>query len=93
MISGTVFRGSSPVSIGVVVFASTYNTGTNAFLDDVPLERCRAFEEELFRFADNSRPQVLQQIREKKAIDDALRAEMQSLVKEFKERFTTEQTG
>ncbi|MCC7174530.1 MAG: F0F1 ATP synthase subunit alpha [Bryobacterales bacterium] len=70
----------------LIIFA-----GTNAYLDDVPLERCREFEEELFRFADNSRPQVLQQIREKKALDDALRAEVHSLIKEFKERFTAEQ--
>ena len=72
----------------LIIFA-----GTNAYLDDVPLEQCRAFEEELFRFADNSHPQILQQIREKKALDDALRAEVQSLLKEFKERFAAEQTS
>ena len=37
-----------------------------------------------------ARPQVLQQIREKKAIDDALRAEIHALLKEFKERFVSE---
>jgi F-type H+-transporting ATPase subunit alpha len=70
----------------LIIFA-----GTNAFLDDVPQEKVREFEEGLFQFADNSRPQVLQQIREKKALDDALRAEIVSLIKEFKERFLAEQ--
>jgi F-type H+-transporting ATPase subunit alpha len=70
----------------LIIFA-----GTNAFLDDVPQERVREFEEGLFRFADNSRPQVLEQIREKKALDDALRAEVTALIKEFKERFLSEQ--
>ena len=69
----------------LIIFA-----GTNAYLDDVPLDQCRAFEEELFRFAENSRPQALAQIREKKALDDALRAEIHGLLKEFKERFLTE---
>ena len=69
----------------LIIFA-----GTNAYLDDVPLDQCRAFEEELFRFAENSRPQVLAAIREKKALDDALRAEIHGLLKEFKERFLTE---
>jgi F-type H+-transporting ATPase subunit alpha len=69
----------------LIIFA-----GTNAYLDDLPLEQCRAFEEELYRFAENTRPQVLQQIREKKAIDDALRAEIHALLKEFKERFVSE---
>ncbi len=71
----------------LIIFA-----GTNAYLDDVPEERCRAFEEELFRFAENSHPQVLHQIREKKVLDDALRAEMKALLKEFKERFAAGQT-
>jgi F-type H+-transporting ATPase subunit alpha len=69
----------------LIIFA-----GTNAYLDDVPLDQCRAFEEELFRFAENSRPQALAQIREKKALDDALRAEIHALLKEFKERFLAE---
>ncbi len=69
----------------LIIFA-----GTSGVLDDLPLEQCREFEEELYRFAENTRPQVLSQIREKKALDDALRAEVQALLKEFKERFGSE---
>jgi F-type H+/Na+-transporting ATPase subunit alpha len=70
----------------LIIFA-----GTNAYLDDLKVEDVRRFEEELYRFAENAHPGVLKQIREKKAIDDALRAEMHTLLKEFKERFAAEQ--
>jgi F-type H+-transporting ATPase subunit alpha len=54
---------------------------------------CREFEEELYRFTENTHAQVLSQIREKKALDDALRAQVQALLKEFKERFLAERKG
>jgi len=72
----------------LVIFA-----GTNGYLDDLPLEQCREFEEELYRFTENSRPQVLPQIAEKKILDDGLRNEMHELLKEFKERFVSERKG
>jgi len=68
----------------LIIFA-----GTNGLLDDLPLEQCREFEEELYRFTENTRPQLLGQIAEKKVLDDALRGEVQSLLKEFKERFVS----
>jgi F-type H+-transporting ATPase subunit alpha len=72
----------------LVIFA-----GTNGYLDDLALEQCREFEEELYRFTENSRPQVLRQIAEKKILDDGLRNEMHELLKEFKERFVSERKG
>jgi F-type H+/Na+-transporting ATPase subunit alpha len=69
----------------LIIFA-----GTSGLLDDLPLDQCREFEDELYRFAENTHAQVLNQIREKKALDDALRAEVQALLKEFKERFLAE---
>ena len=47
----------------------------------------RRFEAELYRFVENAHPGILQTIREKKAIDDALKAEIKNVLKEFKERF------
>ncbi len=64
--------------------------GTSGYLDDLPVEQCRLFEEELYRFVDNAHPELLASLREKKRIDDPLRAEMHSVVKEFKERFLAE---
>jgi len=72
----------------LIIFA-----GTSGLLDDLPLEQCPEFEEELYRFTDNTRPQLLNQIAAKKALDDALRAEVQSLLGEFKERFVSEHKG
>ena len=70
----------------VAIFA-----GTSGFLDDLPVERCRKFEQDLFAFLDNAHPSIWAQIREKKALDDALRAELQNAVKEFKARFTAQE--
>jgi F-type H+-transporting ATPase subunit alpha len=61
--------------------------GTNAFLDDLPVEDCRRFEESLYRFVENAHPGLLAKIREKKILDDALRAEINSVLTEAKERF------
>ncbi len=66
--------------------------GTGGFLDDLPVEACRQFEQGLYAFIDNSHPSIWAQIREKKALDDALRAELQGVIKEFKARFTSEMT-
>jgi F-type H+-transporting ATPase subunit alpha len=64
--------------------------GTKGYLDDVPLERIRSFEEGLLAFAQSSRPELLQKIREKAKLDDELEGELKSAVTEFKERFAAE---
>jgi len=64
--------------------------GTNGYLDDLAVEQCRPFEDELYRFLDNAHPGVLAELREKKRIDDELRARMHAVLKEFKERFVSE---
>ena len=63
--------------------------GVNGFLDDLPVEACRKFEAELYRFVDNAHPGLLAKIREKKALDDALKGELNNVLKEAKERFKT----
>jgi F-type H+-transporting ATPase subunit alpha len=61
--------------------------GTTGLLDDLPLDQCRPFEQELYKFVENAHPGVLNTIREKKSLDDALKAQMDSVLKEFKARF------
>jgi F-type H+-transporting ATPase subunit alpha len=63
---------------------------TNAYLDDLEIEQCRKFEEELYRFTENAHPALLQTIREKKSIDDATRDQMHAVLKDFKQRFVSE---
>ena len=58
--------------------------GTEGFLDDLPLDQCRAFEEGLFKFVENAHPGMLSTIREKKALDDALKGADDRGHREFK---------
>jgi F-type H+-transporting ATPase subunit alpha len=51
----------------------------------------RKFEEEMYRFVDNAHRALLAKILEKKTLDDALRAEISAVIKEFKDRFVAEQ--
>jgi len=61
--------------------------GTNGVLDDLPLDQIRSFEQELYRFVENAHPAMLTTIREKKALDDDLKAKMDAALKEFKAQF------
>jgi F-type H+-transporting ATPase subunit alpha len=72
----------------IIIFA-----GTKGYLDDIPVERCGKFEEELYRFVDNAHPGVWEEIRTKKALDDSLRAKVTSVIEEFKARFVAEQAA
>jgi len=69
----------------VIIFA-----GTQGLLDDLPIEQCGKFEEELYRFVDNGRRDVWEEIRVKKTLDDDLRAKLKALIQEFKARFVAE---
>ncbi|MGD0619450.1 MAG: F0F1 ATP synthase subunit alpha [Bryobacteraceae bacterium] len=69
----------------LVIFA-----GTNAYLDDLPVELCRTFEAELYRFADNAHPEILNEIREKKALSDELKGKINDALREFKKKFVAE---
>ncbi len=65
--------------------------GSSGSLDDLPVNQCRKFEAGLYGYIDNAHPAIWSQIREKKNLDDALKAELQKAIKEFKERFVAEQ--
>jgi F-type H+-transporting ATPase subunit alpha len=64
--------------------------GTSGVLDDLPIEQCRPFEQELNKFFESAHPGLLQTIREKKILDDDLKTQMSGAIKEFKERFVNE---
>jgi F-type H+-transporting ATPase subunit alpha len=66
--------------------------GVNGFLDDLPVESIRRFEAELYRFIENAHPSLFENLRAKKAWDDELRAQANAVIKEFKQRFTSELT-
>ncbi len=65
--------------------------GTQGYLDDLPVEQCRKFEDELYRFIENAHPGLWVEIRTKKALDDELRGKLKAAVEEFKARFVADQ--
>ena len=60
---------------------------SNRYLDDLEVSECRRFEKELYPFMETNYSAVLKTLREKKAFDDALRAEASKALDAFKERF------
>ncbi len=65
---------------------------TNGYVDDISVENVRHFETELLKFLENQ-GSVLAAIREKKAIDDALKAQLKSALDEFKQRYSAQAKG
>ena len=63
---------------------------TNGKVDDIPIENVRRFESEFLRFVENSHPGLLSAIREKKALTDEIKADLEQAVADFKERWAEE---
>jgi F-type H+-transporting ATPase subunit alpha len=69
----------------LIIFA-----GTGGFLDDLPINQVREFESELYKYVDATNPGLLRAIMEKKTLDDALKAEMTTVIKQCKETFVAD---
>jgi F-type H+-transporting ATPase subunit alpha len=61
--------------------------GTSGFLDDLAVNKVRDFEAALYKYVDTANPALLRTIMEKKTLDDALKAEMLTVIKEAKQQF------
>ncbi|NDY58007.1 F0F1 ATP synthase subunit alpha [Desulfovibrio sulfodismutans] len=61
--------------------------GTRGFMDDVPVDAVRKFEEGLLEFMRNAKSDVVAAIKEKKALDEALIASLGAAIEEFKKGF------
>jgi F-type H+-transporting ATPase subunit alpha len=72
-----------PVERQLLIIAA----GTNGYLDDMDESLAGKFEEELNRFVDLRAADVLQDIREKKTLDDDLREKIKKTLDAFKEEF------
>ena len=59
-------------------------TVSNGLTDDVEVGDLKRFESEIFSFIENSHPDVLNTLRDKKSIDDDLKATMKEAVEDFK---------
>ncbi len=69
----------------VLIFA-----GTQGFTDDLAVGEIRAFEKELYKFIDTYKAPLLQKMASEKSLSPALREELSSSLKEFKEKFAAE---
>jgi F-type H+-transporting ATPase subunit alpha len=65
---------------------------SNGYVDDIPVDGVRHFEEELLKFLENE-GSTLAAIREKKAIDDGLKAKLKTALDEFKQRYSAQAKG
>jgi F-type H+-transporting ATPase subunit alpha len=67
--------------------------GTNGFLDAVPVADVGRYQTALATFMENKRPGILQAITEKKTLDDALKAEINTTLTEFGKTFAGASTA
>lgn len=61
--------------------------GTNGYVDDIPTPDIRKFEKELMKFVDAKYENIKKEIREKKTLDDDLKAKLRAMIEEFKKSF------
>ena len=59
-------------------------SATNGYTDDVAVEDIRRFESSLLKFVENSRPGLLSDIREQKAITEDIKAGLKQVLEDFK---------
>ena len=63
----------------LIIFA-----GINGCTDDLPIEAIRKFEEGLFAFMDQTHPELGQEIRGKKIMEDTFKQKLDQVILEFK---------
>jgi F-type H+/Na+-transporting ATPase subunit alpha len=69
----------------IIIFA-----GTSGYLDDLAQEDCRAFEQQLYEFLDTSATALVNKLREKRELNDEIRAELRKTLDEFKAKFVAD---
>ena len=66
----------------IVLFA-----GTQGYLDDIPVESIKKFEEEFIKFIRATKDDIRSELAEKKEIDDDLKAKLGQTIEDFKKGF------
>jgi F-type H+-transporting ATPase subunit alpha len=66
----------------IVLFA-----GTQGYLDDIPVEAIKKFEEEFVKFISAAKDDLRRELADKKAIDDNMKAKLIQAIEEFKKGF------
>ena len=60
-----------------------------SYFADLLEKTWKAFETELYKYVDTANPKLFSSIMEKKTLDDALKAEIQKTLTEFKQQFVS----
>ncbi|MBI4843977.1 MAG: F0F1 ATP synthase subunit alpha [Nitrospirae bacterium] len=66
----------------IILFA-----GTQGYLDDIPVEAVKKFEEEFLNYIRAAKDDLRSELAQKKAIDDTLKAKLKAAIEEFKKGF------
>jgi len=67
----------------LIIFAAN-----NGFLDEYPVSALKKYETELYSFFDNRQPELLAELRDKKAIDDDMKGRIIAAMGQLKKEFT-----
>ncbi len=60
--------------------------GVNGFVDDVPVDKIRMFEEELIRYVSEHHPEIKKELAAKPKIDDAFSSRLKQIITAFKQK-------
>ncbi|MGC2657089.1 MAG: F0F1 ATP synthase subunit alpha [Bryobacteraceae bacterium] len=71
----------------LIIFA-----GTQGYLDDIPVEDVRRFEAELYKHVEANNPDLLASIREKRELNDQIKANLIETIKQLKQQFKTSES-
>ncbi|MEW6198786.1 MAG: F0F1 ATP synthase subunit alpha [Planctomycetota bacterium] len=66
------------------------HAGVRGFLDDVPLNQVRAFEQALLRHYHDEFPEVIEQLQRERQLSDELDTKLREIVKNFKRGFAAQ---
>jgi F-type H+-transporting ATPase subunit alpha len=75
------------VPMSMVDQVSVLFAATQGYIDDIPVESIRKFEEEFLRYMSDRKADVKKELADKKAIDDDLKARLIAAIEDFKKGF------
>jgi len=75
------------VPMSMVEQVAVLFAATQGYIDDIPVEAVKKFEQEFLRFMKDRKADVLKELGDKKAIDDDLKAKLIQCIDDFKKGF------
>ncbi len=82
-----LFKQTQYMPLAIELQVAVLWTMQNGYLDDIPVEKIKDFQNKLMDFLNTRKADVLAKINEKKAIDDAITADLKSAVGDFKSNY------